>query len=125
GLWIDDAKDTFDADYGRKEEFFAVLVTNIYVSERNTSYQPRALRGKYTFKENGTEPIFRDLDNDPQFQDPETHHFSTRRFYDRYEGAIDEMVSDMSNTFRNRLASVNAQFNPIALWTARHPTGNG
>jgi hypothetical protein len=123
GLWLDSSKATFDPDYGSKEEFFAVMIANIYVSERNTTYQPRALRGKYTFKADGTEPLFRDLENDPKNQDSTTHHFSVQRFYDRFEDAITELVSDMSNRFRDRLASVQAQFNPIALWAERHPNG--
>jgi hypothetical protein len=122
GLWIDPTSDSFDNDYdGKKEEFFAVVVTNIYVSERNTTYQPRALRGKYNFKKDGTEPLFRDLENDPQFQDAETHHFSTERFYAKYKDALGQVIHDMNIRFRNRLASVKAQFNPIALYMEHNP----
>jgi hypothetical protein len=120
GLWIDPTSDSFDNDYGKKEEFFSVVVTNIYVSERNTTYQPRALRGKYEFKKDGTEPAFRDLENDPQFQD----HFSTERFYAKYQDALGQVINDMKVRFRNRLASVKAQFNPIALYMERHPNAS-
>ena len=120
GLWTNDR---LDDDFGRKEEFFAVVVTNIYVSERNGSTPQRELRGNYA-RASATAPAFQDLDNDPRYQDDSTHHFSTRKFLDKYEDAIGELVGDMSNVFLSRLASVQAEFNPIALYLERHPDKN-
>jgi hypothetical protein len=107
GLWMAPDSNSVDANYPNIEEFFAVLVANIYVSERNTSNDPRVLRGgPYAVRTDGTDPLFKELDRALQ---------DSRAFYERYKDQIGELCNEMV-LFTTRLGLVKSQFNPIAVW---------
>lgn len=109
GLWLRPTNNRFDDDYGSKEEFFAVLIANIYVSERSTVSHPRLLRGKYTFKKDGTDTMFHELDKALQ---------TSEAFVDKYDGPIGYLCNDMP-IMTDALSTIKAQFNPIRVWKAR------
>ncbi len=92
------------ARYGNTEEFYAVLITNIYLSERNAKEnRGQALRGNVG-------PI-------EQFQPLTGQEAQSKMFYERYKPSIQKLCREMIGFTHGGgvagLKDVPAPFNPI------------